>query len=367
MTAAAPLLSPGSRVVAGWWRSLTPWRPQALWLGSLAIHHVEALVRVADVHTVDRFRLLLLDALRKTPAGTAEGLEARLHLGTQFVNQALRGLAAEGLAHAPPSKHWSLTPLGLEALRDGRYVQTTLERRGFHFLDGGRASQAPAPSPQFLNLTHFSCSAWTAPGDFRFDPALLQVCIDQQEDWKEQHGFPGDVRELLLPATAPGPDGHEQDPLLRLWQRIVLDRPERLVAVLILAPTEQGGEGLLAFEMDPEGWRLETAPVLNLGADWRRMLPDLAEEPPLESWRQAWQGWCQQRSLPVVEAEACHLERRGYQLRVKAPARLFDRLHAARSDALKGEAWLLAGNGRIRTAAQVEVHKADAAPVQEPV
>jgi len=40
---------------------------------------------------------------------------------------------------------------------------------------------------------------------------------------------------------------------------------------------------------------------------------------------------------------------------VRAPHRLIERLRAARSDAIKQEAWLLAGAGRTRTAAQLEL------------
>jgi hypothetical protein len=50
-------------------------------------------------------------------------------------------------------------------------------------------------------------------------------------------------------------------------------------------------------------------------------------------------------------------------LRVLAPGRLIDRLRAARSDALKNEAWLLAGTGRLRAAAVIElVETAQRAP-----
>jgi hypothetical protein len=35
---------------------------------------------------------------------------------------------------------------------------------------------------------------------------------------------------------------------------------------------------------------------------------------------------------------------------------LIERLRAARSDAVKHEAWLLAGDGRTRLAAQLELH-----------
>ena len=51
----------------------------------------------------------------------------------------------------------------------------------------------------------------------------------------------------------------------------------------------------------------------------------------------------------------------GIHLRVAPPARLLERLRAARSDALKGEAWLLAGEGPVRRAAVVELVEATGA------
>ena len=59
--------------------------------------------------------------------------------------------------------------------------------------------------------------------------------------------------------------------------------------------------------------------------------------------------------LPAPEAAACTLERQGVQLRVTAPKRLVERLRAARGDAMKGEAWLLAGSSSLQTAALIEV------------
>jgi hypothetical protein len=53
--------------------------------------------------------------------------------------------------------------------------------------------------------------------------------------------------------------------------------------------------------------------------------------------------------------EACRLERVDHRLLVHAPPRLIERLRAARSDAMKQEAWLLAGVGRIRSAAQIDL------------
>ena len=68
---------------------------------------------------------------------------------------------------------------------------------------------------------------------------------------------------------------------------------------------------------------------------------------------------------PYAAGFASELARVGYtqhstshQLRVFAPDRFIHRLQQARSDALKGDAWLLAGEGRIRAAAQLEIVEA---------
>ena len=43
------------------------------------------------------------------------------------------------------------------------------------------------------------------------------------------------------------------------------------------------------------------------------------------------------------------------RLRVQAPPRFLERLHALRSDVLKGEAWLLVGTGHLRPVARIEI------------
>ena len=106
----------------------------------------------------------------------------------------------------------------------------------------------------------------------------------------------------------------------------------------------------------PESWVLEPEPLLALAEGWEEALPDLAVEPSPQMWRQAWQTWSQPRSLASADVAACRLERVDHRLLVHAPLRLIDRLRAARSDAIKQEAWLLAGEGRTRTAAQIELH-----------
>jgi hypothetical protein len=65
--------------------------------------------------------------------------------------------------------------------------------------------------------------------------------------------------------------------------------------------------------------------------------------------------WCQPRGLSAAEIETCPLQRVEHQLRVTLGSRVVERLRSSRSDALKGDAWVLAGDGPIRTAAQLEI------------
>ena len=59
--------------------------------------------------------------------------------------------------------------------------------------------------------------------------------------------------------------------------------------------------------------------------------------------------------MPAAEAAACRLEHDGRRLLVRAPRRVLDHLRAVRSDATRGETFLLAGAGRTHHAAQVEL------------
>ena len=94
--------------------------------------------------------------------------------------------------------------------------------------------------------------------------------------------------------------------------------------------------------------------MLTRGEGWQEVLPELAEELPPDAWRQAWQAWGQAHGRQPEEVEACSLEHKGIRLRVTTPPALAEQLHAWRGD-LKGEAWVFAGEGRLRRAALIEV------------
>jgi hypothetical protein len=91
-----------------------------------------------------------------------------------------------------------------------------------------------------------------------------------------------------------------------------------------------------------------------MGPGWAEAFPELARGPAPEAWRGAWRTWCQNHGVTAAEAEACALNRDGPLLRVAAPGELRGRLHSANGEASRDEVWLLAGEGRMRTAARVE-------------
>jgi hypothetical protein len=208
--------------------------------------------------------------------------------------------------------------------------------------------------PHFLNLHNSSGIAWPIAENSRFDIRALHACLAQHEEWKRRHGFPLEVGEILEPEPGPPPSAATMHPS-PAWQRIIIDRPEQILAVLVQTGAPEHGQ-LVGLVVRQDGWVLQSStPLFTLGSDWPQVFPDLTREPSPEAWRRAWQAWCEPRSIPAEETQACILEPSAGRLRIAVPPRLMARLRATRSDVLKGEAWLLAGEGRVRTAALVEV------------
>jgi hypothetical protein len=369
MTAAPSLAFPGGRTLAGWWRQLSSLRPEAFWVGHLFLHRIEALTRLRRHHRPDPFALLVLRALAlEPPAGRPQPpannhhtatpgeeqlqrLDGRLHLGRQALGQVLRGLAGQGLAEGEPQAGWRLAASGHQALAEGIVAEEVCGRQTFCFVERSPEGGPGRSPPAFLALRAGGGRPWPVGTEWPFDAAVLRACVAQTDEWKQRHGFPTEVAEVLGPEA---PSGREQA-AAETWQRVLLDRPEHLV-VAVLREAEGADRRLLGFAVRPEGWALQTSePVFILPADGAEALPELRVPPEKSAWERAWRQWCEQRGFPAGEAGACRLEVQGVRLRVASPARLLERLRAARSDALKGEAWLLAGEGRIRAAARVEV------------
>jgi len=324
MTAAASVAFPPSRTLATWWSDLRPWQPIALWVRHLTLFRVEALVRVVSGHELDVVSRLALEAL---------GHRHTLPLGPQLLHRIHGELTGRGLISGQ-----SLTPLGEKVLRGEKVLPTTTERRTFYFV---KPHEGPA---QFLPLLHPPTTAVSSSATFNV--ADLGNWIQRPTEVKQRAGFPLDVVELVS-REAVTPEER--------WQQVALAHVEQLSLLLMLTNTESG-EQLRGFAFQPGTWHLNVQqPALTLGASWREQLPELTIEPSAEQWRQAWYVWGQPRSLSTGDMEACSLERQGTLLRVHAPGRLIEQLRRASSDALKGETWLLTGNGSTRSLALVEL------------
>ncbi|HLN29073.1 MAG TPA: hypothetical protein VK395_15095 [Gemmataceae bacterium] len=345
MTARSPIHYPESRILAGWWKELAPLQPRSLWVGELLLHRVEALVDLQKSSIVDPLSLFVLKSLASTEVQQQEDVDKKLHIGLPLVSQILRRLQQEGLVLPDKPGLWRLSPLGRHALPEGKYAYSARERRVFNFVE----SEQPGRSPGYVNLHCPELDAVVpVPEEVRFDISVLKACVTAPPAWKEQHGFPVDVRELLIPCKEP------TGPLC--WQQIVVDRPVSLWAVLILTQSPAGGDRLIALQVQENGWVLRSKePVFAKDGDWRDLLPELAHEPASEQWRESWRAFSQAFGLSVGEVNACTLERRRHLLRIAAPNSLIQRIRAVRNDLARGETWLLAGSGRLRMAARVDL------------
>jgi hypothetical protein len=338
MTASAPLVFPGSRTLAGWWRQLTAWQPRTWWVGHILLHRVEALAELAPLSPLDPLHRLVLHALRFSPTISTERLDDRLHLGRQLLGRLLRALQSDGLVSAAGDE-WSATERGRQAQDRGEYQRIAHERRSFSFVE----SELPGRPPHFLHLDVAHGSAWSAGEGWHFDSTLLGASVARPEEWKRRFGFPIDVQRIVtLDTEASAPT----------WQRVVVDRPERLAAVVVRS--EDGR--LVGFAVRQDNWGLQAeAPLFSIDREGAEVFPQLSEGLSADQWQQAWQAWCQPRSLAGLGVENCGIGQEGHRLRVTVPPRLLERLRATRSDALKGEAWLLGGSGRLRAAALLEI------------
>jgi hypothetical protein len=245
---------------------------------------------------------------------------------------------------------WQITPAGHHALETGAAVVDVEERRTFAFVDNASLGRPPHflplnGGPQPLEQIQSRGADAPRSEDHPFDSAILEACMRQSPEWKACYRFPAEVDSLLPPR----PD--ESD-----WHRVILDAIEERPLVFIHTAKKSGAPLLLGFSVRADGWVMDPEPVLELSNAWEEVLPDLAVKPSLGMWRQAWQAWTHPRGLAPADVEACRLEHVDHRLLVYAPPRLIERLRAARSDAIKQEAWLLAGDGRTRLAAQLELH-----------
>lgn len=338
MDRASSLIYPGSKTLAGWWRQLAPQQPQGLGIGYAFLHRIEAPVQVLAEQPIDPMARLVLQALAlDTPADTTSNrLQERLRLPAPMVHRVLAGMRESGFVTATENSSWRSTERGVQALAKGSVPVRLPKRRGFTFLECLDPVGRRLGPPQFVPISECIGVPWPVDDSCRFDTALLTACIEQPLPWKQGCAFPLDVEPLA---------GAE----LEGWQQVVVDRPERVMLVLLLVKNE-----VLGFAVKVDGWTLfDRAPVLRMPAPADNVFPELTHAPPMLVWQDAWRGWCKQRNLPANEVEICALSYHPPRLEVQAPPRLVQRLQAAKSDLFKGEAWLLVGDGYVRTAVQL--------------
>jgi hypothetical protein len=319
---------PPARALQGWSRELAALRPRRFWFGRFLFHHLEALVETARDAALDPLLHVLLSAV-------AAGDSPAPAFDPQIQARLLQELTACGLLHVSETG-WQLTPAGRAALDAGSFVEVGRQRRSFWFVDNAACSRPP----HFL-LPQRSLDVTVAPDGWTFPVEALAACVRQPAQWKQRHHFPEDVRAVVELAAAPDD-----------WRAVMIDRAEQFLGVVV----ESGESGLKAFSVRPDTWGLEREPpAFALTAGWDEVLPDLAVDQAPDAWCQAWQAWCQPRGVVPADADACRLEYDGQRLLVRAPKKLTERLRTARGEPLKNEAWLLAGAGRLRRAAQLAV------------
>lgn len=331
------LIFPGSKTLGQWWRQLQSHQPHALWIGYAFLHRIEAPVRVVRTQAMDSLTHMVLRAfsLEQSPLADGSVLERRLGLPIALTQRVLRELQRAGLVE-PSGAGLAISPRGRHALEHRHYPEPARERRGFTFLERlDVAGQRVGPAA-FVPIAECPAVTWQVDDAHRFEIGWLENCIEQSADWKQAAGFPLDVEAL---------DGGGA---IEEWQRIVIDRPERIMLAMVLTP----GLERLAFAVKVDGWALqEKTPVLRLSAAIG--CPELAPEPTAAQCQEAWRDWCRQKQLPAAEVESCVLTPRPPRLEVQMPPRLLQRLQAGKSDLFKGDAWLLIGDGYFRAATQL--------------
>lgn len=320
MSAPAAMSLPPGRVVLNWWQSLAGVSPRRLCFGHLILHQVEVLAECAEGRPLEPLAVGLWARLaRRGGAAPFDALASETLVDPHLLHAALNDLSGRGLATTGAD--------GWRAAGDdpaAAPVPTAQKRRTFPFVD----SRPPVYLPVPAGLT----TPLPPPPGWRFDLAALRACLAESAEWKQRHGFPADVLRLVEPAAD--------------WRTVAVDEPGQALVLFALTAGEA-----LAYSVRPDTWAMSAAPAF---ACPEGVVSGLGGEPGADAWREAFRSWSQHKSLPGGEVEQSRLEPSGHRLVVRAPAKLVERLKAAKSEALRGEAWVLAGGGRVRAAAALE-------------
>lgn len=342
MTAASSLPYPSSRTLAGWWKQIAPLDPQSWWVGHLLVHRVEAAVQVDESQPLPPLTQILLQALHVSSSqGEAKlaELESALGLPSALLRPLLRELSQDSFVNSEGMEGWRLTEAGRAALMMGQSRASLCRRQTFSFAEQRTPTGERLGTPTYLALASTPLARTGMSHNFPFDVAWLETCVRQGEDWKSAHAFPEGVKRLLR-----FEDNHEEE--FPAWKRVVLAHMEEVTITLV-----KTGEGLKGFAVAPSDWSLDlTQPVLHVPTETEGLL----NEEEASTAKQAWIAWAKLRNLPLAEVEACRLAVEGCVLRIHGSQRLFDALTKIKSDLLKGDAWVLLGEGFVRRAMRLE-------------
>jgi hypothetical protein len=364
MIAASSLAFPGNKTLALWWSQLATFRPLQLWVGHLFVHRLDVLAQLVLAKKVDPLHLLLLRAMAAEEEALAneansqaapsflERLDRRLHLSPGVIGRLLDALSGENLvamasaerphptASAPLA---ALTEAGRQALAQGYYPRRNWQRRELAFVERLRPDGSRLLPPHFLSLAGSPGQRWQPDPDAHFDLAWLRHAACQPAAWKESFAFAAEIDGIA--------DPHDDRPEPPSWRRIVVDRPERLLVAIVAVGAETSKpEKILVFGALQDGWELRCdQPIGTLAWSGRQEFPDLAEPP---YWAKAWQDWGHAREFPPAEVQACKLTPIGHRLELAPPVSLHARL-VGKGNLLKADTWLLAGDGYVRSAANV--------------
>jgi hypothetical protein len=343
MTAGSSLAFPGGRTLAAWWRQLAPLHPEALWVGYLTFHRLEAPVCCQRAYHLPALEWLIVKALGLSPVPVALSVIAgQLHLDACLLRQVLFPLCREGLVTWIAEDVPGLSEAGRRALENGEYLRLERERRTFYFWHADWPLPAGLPSSLFAVVLGPDKLSWLAAPETPFDIQTLRSCIQESESWKERHGFPLEIQELLSHRAGAAPPA---------WDQVLVAYPQRLFAAVVQTRTASGAVRLEGLAAQTRNWELHAAaPAFVVPDEPPGWFPPPCPE---EAWRRAFVEWCQQREL-TAEAEHCELTVRDQRLFVNAPAPVMERLRGSKGTA-KGETWLLAGEGLVRVVARLEL------------
>lgn len=321
MTAAAVPLAPPARALAAWWRLLGPLRPLRLWFADWLVHRLDVLTTVERSAKLDSLTRFLLDILSSGPVPNPASLAVRLGLDPALVARMLAELARERLAHFEAG--WSITDTGHAALVAGAFPRLFPERRLFCIV---------ADPLVFLpSAVHGTPVTMIDPPPAPLD--ALHAAVARPAEWKHAAGFPDDVR-AIIDMTSP----------VRIspsWRNVPLDRPERIIAALVLLP-----DGCVqGFETRPETWSLSPDTLLNIRPEAAPPLPDPGED----AWSRALRHW----SPDLHDVTIGHSES---DLTISIDSTRATSLRARHPELARGEAWLLAGEGSTRLAKRVVIN-----------